>query len=85
MHFTNKKNNSYVITASVAVALFTFAIMATTPAQAAPQHNGIGAGCGGSSRRRSRRRRNNTMTTAAVASILLQSDRCVLSYSIPLM
>jgi hypothetical protein len=29
MHFINKKNNSYVIAASVAVALFTFAIMAT--------------------------------------------------------
>jgi hypothetical protein len=29
MHLTNKKNNSYVIAASVAVALFTFAIMAT--------------------------------------------------------
>jgi hypothetical protein len=29
MHLINKKNNSYVIAASVAVALFTFAIMAT--------------------------------------------------------
>src|SRR5918992_2987314 len=29
MHLTNKKNNSYMIAASVAVALFTFAIMAT--------------------------------------------------------
>src|SRR5687768_5056404 len=29
MHLTNKKNNSYFIAASVAVALFTFAIMAT--------------------------------------------------------
>ncbi|MDQ4014361.1 MAG: hypothetical protein M3136_01180 [Thermoproteota archaeon] len=29
MHLTNKKDNSYVIAASVAVALFTFAIMAT--------------------------------------------------------
>ena len=29
MHLTNKKNNSYFIAVSVAVALFTFAIMAT--------------------------------------------------------
>ena len=36
MHLTNKKNNSYFIAVSVvAVALFTFAIMATAPSNMA--------------------------------------------------